>query len=240
MLLKATAVGFILASTPLFFVTPQDTFTGDDSPAALGDGSAVAELRSLREQVAAMRGELQVMRERCGSFAQQLEEALDMLEAAQTTERRSCSPSRSQRRSLLSQYQWMRKYGHDERAGRALARLLRTVGDDRDNLNRFSWHLMTETATQGQFDDVALVLADRMVKHGHLRHNHYDTIALAAFLNGDVDRAITMQGEAVKQKKNDSDYRRRLRTYEASKLLAAAAPESAPDVAKLVGEEEEE
>ena len=83
-------------------------------------------------------------------------------------------------------------------------------------MNSLAWNLMTDKETAGQYDRLAMAVAKRMQKRGSLKHQYTDTVALANFLNGQVDEAIALQKRAVT--KNDSDdYRRRLRTYEAAK-----------------------
>ena len=148
--------------------------------------------------------------------------------------RRNCTPSRS----LIAQYQWMRKNGHEKRAQKTLDRFVKERGDSASSLNSTAWSLMNDEETAGKFDRMALALAERMQKRERrLAHNQLDTVALARFLNGQVDEAIRLQKLAMEKGRN-SDYRRRLRTYQAAKLVVSPAAKPAPrKIAKIHDEE---
>ena len=84
-------------------------------------------------------------------------------------------------------------------------------------------------ATAGKFDELALALTQRMEvlsasdkRRRRIDHNHLDTAALANFLNGNVEKAISLQKKAI-GKNSSSDFRRRLRTYEAARTALAKA-----------------
>lgn len=86
---------------------------------------------------------------------------------------------------------------------------------------------MTNKSIAGKFDEVALALAQRMEaltaadkRRRRIDHNHIDTAALANFLNGNVEKAIALQKKAI-AKNSSSDFRRRLRTYEAARTALA-------------------
>ncbi|MEM7203721.1 MAG: hypothetical protein AAF628_25885 [Planctomycetota bacterium] len=231
MLVKATAIGLVLASTPLFLAATQQ------DPAATGCCESAAQLEASAADMARLRGELESLRRRAKAaraevqdLRSQLEESLDMLEASTPQrEHRNCSPSRSNRRSLMTQFQWLKTHGHDTRATKLLTRMLKSFGDNPNNLNSVAWNLMTDDETAGKYDDVALALAERMEAKRTRRHEHLDTIALARFLNGQLEAAVKLQRTALKAKNSD-DYRRRLRTYEVA-LASVAKGQASPATA---------
>ena len=65
---------------------------------------------------------------------------------------------------------------------------------------------MTEEDTAGKYDRIALALAERMEQRAQgqrINHSYLDTMALARFLNGQVDRAIALQQQAIASGGND-------------------------------------
>ncbi len=223
MLVKVALLAVLAASTPLFFAAaPQDPADEPEAPASPSACCAEAQARA-------------------DALQRQLDECLDMLEQDDCTPRHNCSPSRGQRRTLMTQYQWLRRNGHDQRAERALTRLVESVGDDAHQLNNAAWHLMTDDATQGQFDEVALALMEHLQARGDdLPHHVLDTAALAKFLGGKVDEAIELQRRAVAHNEHDGDYRRRLRTYEAARTVKLAQAADQPAAAERADEPQPE
>jgi hypothetical protein len=212
-----------VVSTPLCFVVHQDP-----QPARPGTGRAATtqdDARAVQRELDATRRELDRAQRHIDKLERQLEQALDALDATFEPQRdRNCSPSRS--RALMSHYQWLRKNDLPQRAAKTLALVVERAGDDRGQLNSTAWHLMTDEETVGQYDEVALALAERMQQGAQpdaLDPGYLDTIALARFLNGQVDRAIALQQQAIARGGNGDDFRRRLRTYQAAQLALAKA-----------------
>ena len=238
MLVKALVITALVASAPIYVATnPQNPTDADptevDVTAHPGGAEAIsfaggrdtgqARIEQLQRELQAAQTRLENAENRIGDLENQLEESLDMLQDDDGHRHRNCAPSRR----LMVQYQWMKKHGHEKRAGKSLTQFVKQVGDSNNNLNRVAWHLMTEKSTAGQFDDLALALCERMETRKHdLCHRRIDTIALAKFLNGDFETAITLQKKAIEKGGRSDDYRRRLRTYEAA--LKAHQPAAAP------------
>ena len=231
MLLKGLVITALVASTPIAFVATQDPkpapTRSEAAAAARAAATAVQEqeqkaaqarqdLEGMRRELDAAPGEMQTMR-------QQLDQALDALDRTFEAQRdRNCSPSRS--RALMSHYQWLRDQGHAQRAATVVAKVVEQVGDEPHRLNSAAWHLMTDEETAGKFDEVALALAARMETRGEdLDPRHLDTIAMARFLAGQVDRAVELQSQAIARGGNGDEFRRRLRTYQAAKAAVAKA-----------------
>ena len=220
MFAKGIALTALAVSTPFAFYHAQDPVP--HRPSRTAPSATNSELQRARAELQAARQELRRLR-------RQLDAALDRLDQHYSVERdRNCSPSRS--RALMSHYQWLRDEGHGERAQGALAKVVQGVGDDPNRLNRAAWDLMTDKETAGRFDEVALALARRMQEvagkrrgRAGLHYNHLDTIALAQFLNGDIEQAIRTQEQAIAKGGRGDDFRRRLRTYEAARAALAKA-----------------
>ncbi|HEX6810459.1 MAG TPA: hypothetical protein VF384_02445 [Planctomycetota bacterium] len=247
MLAKGLVLTALVASTPLAIVATQDPHKA----AAVSETTAASELAKARAEVqrleemtrknasdlAGARRELEAARGELGTLRQQLEQALDALDRNYEPQRdRSCSPSRS--RSLMTHYQWLRTNGHPQRAQVTLAKVVGQAGDNMHQLNNTAWELMTGKETAGKFDEVALAYVARMEASGHtLEPRHLDTAALAHFLNGQIDRAVTLQQQAVENGGRDDDYRRRLRTYEAAQaaLVKASAEAKVPATTMVAG-----
>lgn len=256
MLVKAVLLGAaLLVSTPICYVaadTPQDPApqarpaarAQDPAPKEAARGNAEA-VRRVQAELDAAQRELERARRELQEVGRQLDEALDALDRTFDRPReRNCSPSRSRARELMSHFQWLRQHGHRDRAEGALARIVEQTGEDVGRLNSVAWSLMTDDETVGKFDEVALALAERMEQQAQrLNHQHLDTVALARFLNGEVERAIALQEKAIAKGGNHDEYRRRLRTYQAARVaLAKAAAESAQGepVAAAAGSKEDD
>ena len=228
MFLKGLVITTLVASTPLALFVPQDPqpapkkvdttapTTNDAAPAEARAKRSVNELDALRRELDAARSELQTVRH-------QLEGALDALDLTFEPQRdRNCSPSRS--RALMSHYQWLRDQGHTERATTTVAKIVERLGDDANQLNSTAWHLMTDEESAGKFDQLALALAERMEQRAdQLDARQLDTVAMARFLAGHVDRAVELQAQAIERGGNGDEFRRRLRTYRAAQVAIAKA-----------------
>ncbi|MCA8952371.1 MAG: hypothetical protein KDE27_22870 [Planctomycetes bacterium] len=244
MLIKSLCLGAVLVSTPLCLFTPdtgfdlqgkervraappmklqdpRDTKTKVSKPAPR-EANERAEIQRLRRELEGAKRDVEDMR-------RQLGELLDTMDQGFVAQQhRNCSPSRN--RALMSHYQWLDKNHHDERASKALATIVEQAGNDAGHLNGLAWGLMTDKETAGQFDRVALALAERMEQgRGRLPHRYIDTVALARFLNGQVDQAVALQKRAIAAGGNSDDYRRRLRTYEAAQAAVAKAATPRPE-----------
>lgn len=230
MLIKSLLLGTALVSTPLCLLDHQDP--GSTQPQSVPSASpqepsstsaprARAAREADRDDLQRTREELKKARQRLKLLRRQLDSALDRLDTLhEPPPERNCSPSRS--RALMTHYRWLRDEGHDRRARVALDKLVDRVGDSVKRLDSTARDLMTDEDTAGRFDEFALALAERMEKKGgRLRHRYLDTIALARFLNGQVDRAVTLQQRAIERGGKSDDYRRRLRTYQAAQAAIA-------------------
>lgn len=250
MLIKSCVLGAVLVSTPLYLLDTQGPTGGSARPAAAAgqESQTKAELRRQQIQLDRVRRELDGARRDLTDMRRQLGELLDSIDSQFVAQRdRNCSPSRS--RSLMSHYQWLDKNRHSERADKALAMIVDGAGDNIGRLNSLAWDLMTDKSTAGQFDRIALALAERMeasAQRQRINHTYLDTMALARFLNGQVDHAIALQQQAIANGGSGDDYRRKLRTYEAARqaIVAAAGikvpPTTAGTVVAVAQEEEEE
>ena len=249
MLIKAIVLGAAALSTPIVLVSTHPEAQGpgrgpapdpiDAVHALQRSGGEDADLIQLRGKYRDAIRRVADAETRAAELQSQLEECMTFLLDA-PVERSSCSRQRSRGRSLMTYYQWMKGHGHDAHADLALQRIVESYGDDTDRLNSLAWHLMTDESTAGQFDELALAVAERMQKSRRMKHQHIDTVALAKFLGGEIDEAIALQKKAIAKGGRSDDYRRRLRTYEAAKQVAdarATAPVKTP--ADRVAETEE-
>lgn len=220
MFVKGIVVAVLLASTPIAYVTTQESRSEAPKPEAAAlqrlqqeQRQAVEELARARQELAGARAELQQLKKQLGS-------ALDTLDKSFAPQRdRNCSPSRN--RALMSHYQWLRDEGHVERAAGTLARVVDEVGNDQHQRNNAAQELMTNKETVGKCDDVALAIADKMEQTGAREPHFLDTMALANFLNGRIEKAIELQQKAIAAGSNGDDSRRKLRTYQAARDAVA-------------------
>ncbi len=86
--------------------------------------------------------------------------------------------------------------------------------------NNFAWWLLTEEDAKGKFAELALAAAERMHAEDGNNMNYIDTLALARFENGFVDKAIELQAQAVKLCRNAASrksFTERLERYKAAK-----------------------
>ena len=81
-------------------------------------------------------------------------------------------------------------------------------------------------------------------RKSRMHYNHLDTAALAYFLNGKIEQAVSLQKQAISKGGRNDDFRRRLRTYEAAQLTVAKAQQGmalpAATMVATANEEEEE
>lgn len=259
MIVKGIALTALVASTPLALFATQEPAAGSQAPQAVersleqdkaAERRAADEVQRSKQNLQRARAELHAAQQELGVLQKQLDAALDRLDSSVEPQReRNCSPSRN--RMLMSHFQWLRDQGHRQRAGDALSKVVKQVGDDTSRLNSVAWDLMTEKETAGKFDDVALALMQRLEqvrntssdkRHRRVDHNHLDTAALANFLNGKVAAAITLQQQAIARGGNSDDYRRRLRTYEAAQIAVAKANRGValPTATMIAANEEDE
>lgn len=91
----------------------------------------------------------------------------------------------------------VREGRHEE--ARALAKqVAKSLGDDATALNDMAWALLTEDRYDGGFDDIALKLATRSNElAGYESWALLDTLALAEYENGNLERAYELQVKAV-------------------------------------------
>ena len=82
------------------------------------------------------------------------------------------------------------------------------------DLNSDAWNLMVKPPTMGRFNSLALAQASKMVEldGDNITANNRDTLALANFLTGNHQEAITLQEIAVKES-NNKMFPRRLQRY---------------------------
>jgi hypothetical protein len=95
-------------------------------------------------------------------------------------------------------------------------------------LNNDAWYLMTQAATMGRFDTLALAHCEEMQRQygAGISYGNKDTVALAMFLNGRLDTALELQTEATTQSGGDPEYVGRKARFQ--NTLAAAKPQPEP------------
>ncbi|MFN3243699.1 MAG: hypothetical protein ACE37K_19490 [Planctomycetota bacterium] len=251
MIVKGIALTALVATTPLALFVSQDPAKQDPKPAVQRQEKPqprTGELRRAESNVKRARAELKNAQRDLARLRDQLNAALDRLDQHVTPQRESnCAPSRN--RTLMSHYQWLRDQGHQQRAQGTLASVVKRVGDDPGRLNSVAWDLMTDKATAGKFDEMALAMTERMEalvakssrRRGQSHYNYLDTAALANFLNGNVEKAITLQRTAIERGGRSDDFRRRLRTYEAAQSALVKATQAKPlPAATMVATNQEE
>lgn len=78
--------------------------------------------------------------------------------------------------------------------------LYEEIKDDAAALNNFAWNLLTEQGYDGEFDDIALRFARRSNELTDYENWAYlDTLALAEFKAGNVERAIELEEQAIER-----------------------------------------
>ncbi|HZN37157.1 MAG TPA: hypothetical protein VFD82_00050 [Planctomycetota bacterium] len=86
-----------------------------------------------------------------------------------------------------------------------------------DSLNNDAWYTITRPDTVGRFDPFALAQCEEMQRREGqaLDYGSKDTVALALFVNGKVDEAVTLQTEATRASNRDPEYVGRLTRFQA-------------------------
>ena len=81
--------------------------------------------------------------------------------------------------------------------------------------NNDAWYLMVQPQTMGRFDSLALAQAEKMqeLQANGISVNSKDTVALALFRSGHIEKAIALQKETNPQ--NNAAYLGRFKRYEA-------------------------
>lgn len=239
MLTKVMLFGVLFATAPVYLTSSQNPGS-DQEPLRDGLVPLVDEFEPLdnfrsphaariedlerqhESEIAELQAQLAESRARVADLDRQLGECMEFL-MAPPERHNSCKPSRR----LITHYRWFHRNGHAPQAKKTFDRVVDQFGKSNSNLNRTAWKLMTDNETSGEYDDVALALAERMEKNGSLDHRQLDTVALAKFLNGKTEEAIALQKRAIKAGGRDSDYCRRLRTYETALKQQIAQPSQA-------------
>ena len=92
-----------------------------------------------------------------------------------------------------------------------------------NSLNNDAWYLIVRPDTMGRFDTLALAQCEEMQRQegDSLSNGSKDTVALALFVNGMVERALELQKVATAASQNDPEYVGRLTRYQ--NTLAARA-----------------
>ena len=110
-----------------------------------------------------------------------------------------------------------------EQRSELLAKYREEVGDFRGSPNNDAWFLMTDLSSMGRYDVFALALMEEMAQRDGdaLDPAYRDTLALAAFGSGQVERAAQLQRIALEQGRLGEGYAERLARYEAALLLRA-------------------
>lgn len=226
MFAKPVVLGVLLVASPLCFLAAVQ-----DPNLRQGAASLSEEIATLRGEVARLRAvaedaraRLQGAQSEVGEVRRQLEECLDLLQQSAEPERRhNCTPSRAS----LTYYQWLDRNGHAQRADAMLERAIAENGNEPRRLVSMASSLMREEETAGKFDRAALAIARRLLADdAGLDPRALDVIAMAHFLNGQVDAAVRFERRAVSANKS-GDYRERLRLYEAAARNTAQPTDAA-------------
>jgi len=93
-----------------------------------------------------------------------------------------------------------------------------TDGHSNHGLNNDAWYLMIETSTMGRFDCMAMANAEEMLREqqGAMSFGNKDTVALAMFRNGELERAVELQEEAILASGGQPDYAARLARFKSA------------------------
>ena len=129
-------------------------------------------------------------------------------------------------RHLQSRFEILATGKKDREAALACAEaFLKKAARNADALNSLAWELLTEDRYEGRYNDLAAAMAEKACElTNHRNWSILDTLALAKFKTGDVERAIELQKKAVGFPGGDrKDTRKRLARYEAAKNEAADA-----------------
>jgi hypothetical protein len=105
----------------------------------------------------------------------------------------------------------------DLEAAEKLMTEYRSSGFQDDSLNNDAWYMITRPDTVGRFDPFALAQCEEMQRQAGqgLDYGSKDTVALAMFVNGKIDEAVTLQTEATHASRRDPEYVGRLTRFQA-------------------------
>ena len=95
-------------------------------------------------------------------------------------------------------------------------------------LNASVFNLMTQRPTAGRYRRLALLGAELMIERRNLAGFEWDTVALANYLNGRIDKAIEYQRLAIKRDPSDSRLPPTLDVFLAEKKKREASLKSGP------------
>ena len=111
----------------------------------------------------------------------------------------------------------------DDKAAAKLMTEYRAKSVSSSGLNNDAWYTIIRPDSMGRFDTLALAQCEEMLRleGDAIDYGSKDTVALAMFVNGKIDRAIELQSAAAKTAGNDAVYLGRLRRYKATKALQA-------------------
>ncbi|MEO6593493.1 MAG: hypothetical protein ABIP94_01930 [Planctomycetota bacterium] len=97
------------------------------------------------------------------------------------------------------------------------------------DLNNDAWYLIVRPETMGRFDTLALAQCEELARQfgAQLSYGNKDTVALAYFVNGQVEKAVELQTEATKASNQQPTYVGRLTRFRA--VLAERARKQEAD-----------
>ncbi|MCB9876497.1 MAG: hypothetical protein H6835_02755 [Planctomycetes bacterium] len=115
---------------------------------------------------------------------------------------------------VAARHKCLTRAGRPEEAARLMAQH-RGTNTSVSTLNNDCWYMMVRPDTMGRFDTYALAQADEMWRQDGdgMSAGNKDTVALAFFLNGRIERAIELQSAAAQANGNDPEYVGRLTRY---------------------------
>ncbi len=113
----------------------------------------------------------------------------------------------------------------DPMAARDIASDYMEQAGGRTVLNNDAWDMLTDLATMGRFDPMALALVQRMLdQRAAMAPFEFDTAALAMFRNGRVDEAVELQATAIDLGGDEPEYQVRLDRYRGAAAAGKAMP----------------
>jgi len=119
-----------------------------------------------------------------------------------------------------ARHKLLKRCGEDEAAAKLMVEY-RAKNVSSSGLNNDAWYTIIRPASLGRFDSLALAQCEEMmrVEGDAIDYGSKDTVALAMFVNGKLDKAIELQTEAAKGAQNDPVYLGRLSRYEKTRKL---------------------
>jgi hypothetical protein len=124
----------------------------------------------------------------------------------------------------------LKRCGDEQAAAKLMVEYRQAAGQGRD-LNNDAWYLIVQTPTMGRFDTLALAQAQELERQtgDRISSGNKDTVALAYFVNGFVDKAVELQTDAAEQSGNQAVYVARLTRFVAAQRELAERRESGGD-----------